>query len=92
MEVDVALLAEHKLDTTQPKVLGRLYEEARNIFCLGSFTINVAATDIETPTPYKPGGVLSLVNRGIKRRVLTTDHDPLGRWVPLPSVATVVPR
>ena len=78
MEVNIALLAEHKLDTGQPKVMHKLYEEARKTFGLSSFTINAASTEIESPTMYKPGGVLSLVTGGVKGRTLTSELDHYG--------------
>ena len=80
MEVNIALLAEHKLDTTQPRVMKQLYKEARKTFGLGAFSINVATTNIPLPTMHKPGGVLSLISGGIKGCILHTDQDPLGRW------------
>ena len=80
LEVNIALFAEHKLDTTQPCVLKRLYEDPQKIFELGSFTINATSTPIQSPTMYKPGGVISLVHSGIKGRILTSGCDALGRW------------
>ena len=81
MEVDIALLAEHKLDTTQPRVMNRLYDEAQKTLGRGCFSINAASTEIASPTMYKPGGVLSLVTGGVKGRILKADRDPYGRWV-----------
>ena len=80
MEVDIALIAEHKLDTTQRCVLKKLYDQARKVLGLGSFTINATSTPTESPTMYKPGGVLSLTNGGTKGCILTSGNDPLGRW------------
>ena len=80
MEVDIALIAEHKLDTTQPRVLKKLYDQARAVLGLGSFTINATSTPITSPTMYKPGGVLSLIHGGIKGRIIRSGTDPLGRW------------
>ena len=79
MEVDITLLAEHKLDTKQPKVMNKLYEEARKTFGLSSFSINAASTEIKSPTMYKPGGVLSLVTSSVKGRTLTSELDQHGR-------------
>ena len=81
MEIDVALIAEHKLDTTQPRVTKKLYDEARKVFGNGTYSVNATSTPIEAPGMYKPGGVLSLVNGGIKGRILESGTDPLGRWV-----------
>ena len=81
MEVDLALLAEHKLDTHQPRVNQKLQDTARAVFGLGAFSIMAASTPVESPTMYKPGGVLSLINGNIKGRMLSTGKDPLGRWV-----------
>ena len=81
MEVDIALLAKHKLDTNQPWVNQKLRDMARAVFGLGSFSIMAATTPVESPTMYKPGGVLSLINGNVKGRMLSADKDPLGRWV-----------
>ena len=81
MEVDIALFMEHKLNTSQPKVMQQLYADARNIFGLGTFTINATSTPIPSPTTYKPGGVLSLTTGDIKGRVLESGQDPFGCWV-----------
>ena len=92
IEVSIALLAEHKLDTTQPRVMLRLYKEAQKTFGLGAFLINTASTDIPSPTVHKPGGVLSLVNGGIKGRVLRTDQDHWGGGPQSPFGKTVETR
>ena len=81
MEVDVAMLAEHKLDTQQPKVLSRLYSDSRKIFGADTFAINATSTSIRAQTPHKPGGVMTLLTGDIKGRVLENGHDPHGRWV-----------
>ena len=81
MEVDIALLAKHKLDTNQPWVNQKLRDMARAVFGLGSFSIMAATTPVESPTMYKPGGVLSLINGNVKGRMLSADKDPLGGWV-----------
>ena len=81
MQVDVALVVEHKLDTTQPNVMKRLHEEPRRIFEPGSYSINASSTQVEAQSIYKPGGVLSLTTGAIKGRILETGKDPLGRWV-----------
>ena len=80
MEVDIALIAEHKLDTNQPRVLKKLYDQARTVLGQGSYTINATSTPITSPTMYKPGGVLSLIHGGTKGRILQSGNDPLGRW------------
>ena len=80
MEVDIALLAEHKLDTTQPRVTSKLHDTARRIFGAGTFSIQATSTAVESPTMYKPGGILSMVNGGVKGRVLASAKDPYGRW------------
>ena len=80
MEVNIALLAEHKLDTTQPRVTSKLYNEAQEIFGASCFTIHAASTAIKSSTVYKPGGVLSLLNGGVRGRVLLSKSDPHGRW------------
>ena len=80
MEVDMALIAEHKLDTNQPRVLKKLHDEARKILGLGSFTITATSTPTMSPIKYKPGGVLSLTIGSLKGRILTSGADPLGRW------------
>ena len=81
MEVDVALLMEHKLDTSQPKVIKRLYNDAHKIFGLGTFNINPTLTPMVSATIFKPGGVLSVTQGNIKGRILESGKDPLGRWV-----------
>ena len=81
MEVDTALFMEHKLNTSQPRVSKQLYDTTKNIYGLGTFTINATSTPISSSTTYKPGGVLSLVTGDIKGRVLDTQQDPFGRWV-----------
>ena len=81
MEVNVALLTEHKLDTTQPKVMKRLYDDARKVLGMGTFTINASSTPITSATMFKPGGVLSMAIGDIKGRILESGNDPLGRWV-----------
>ena len=81
MEINIALLAEHKLDTNQPRVRKRLHDTAREVFGLGTYTITDVSTSIESPTMYKPGGVLSMLQGNIEGQVLTTGSDPLGRWV-----------
>ena len=80
IEVNIALVGEHKLDTTQPWVMKKLNNQARAIFGLGSFSLNVVSTTIESPTMYKPGGILSLVQGGMKGRILKSSSDPLRRW------------
>ena len=80
MEVDVALFAEHKLDTTQPRALGKLYDAARQVFGLGLFAINATSTPIESPTMYNPGVVMPLTHGNILGRILNSGQDPLGCW------------
>ena len=48
---------------------------------MGTFTINPTSTPIESPTMFKPGGVLSLTHGDVKGRILHSGQDPLGRWV-----------
>ena len=81
MEVDIALLAEHKLDTSQPQTNKYLFEGARKIFGLGSFTITATSTPIRSPTLHKPGGILSIIHGSIKGRILESGHDIFGCWV-----------
>ena len=76
----MALLAEHKLDTNQPRVTAKLYEAACKKYGLGSFPINATSTPIEAPTIRKPGGVLSIVHGGLKGCLLKTGTDELGWW------------
>ena len=78
MEVDIALFTEHKLDTMQPKVVKCLYNNARKILGLGTFTVNATSTPVPSATMYKPGGILSLMNGDIKERFLDSGQDPLG--------------
>ena len=80
MEVNIAMFAEHKLDTTQARVLKKLYDEPKRIFGLGAYSITAASTTIASPTMYKPGGVLLLANGGIKGRIQKTGSDALGHW------------
>ena len=56
MEIDTALIAEHKLDTNQSRVTKKLKDQAKETFGIGSFTINATSTSIASPTVYKPGG------------------------------------
>ena len=81
MEVDFAMVAEHKLDTTQPWVMKRLHHGARKIFGQGSYTLTASSTPIPAPTQHKPGGILSMAIGSLRGRVLTSGADPLGRWV-----------
>ena len=77
MEVDIALVAEHKLDTSQPKATKYLYDGAQKIFGLSTFIITANSTPLRSPSLYKPGGVLSLLHSPIKGCILTLGHDPL---------------
>ena len=77
--MDVAMLMEHKLDTSQPSVMKRLYDGGRQVFNTGAFTIN--ATPIPAASMFKPGGTLSLTMGDTKGRILENGQDPLGRWV-----------
>ena len=79
MEVDITLVAEHKLDTNQPRVMKKLNDQARETFGMGSFSINAVLMAIESSTMYKPGGILALVQGRIKGRILQAGRDPLGR-------------
>ena len=80
MEVNIALLTEHKLDTQQPRVVRKLYEDARKMFGMSCFSINAVSTDLVSQLMYKPGGVLPLVNGGVKGQILTSDQDSFGHW------------
>ena len=81
MEVDVAMLMEHKLDTSQPSVMKRLLDGGRQVFNTGAFTITATSTPIPAASMFKPGGTLSLTMGDTKGRILENGQDPLGRWV-----------
>ena len=81
IEVNLALFAEHKLDTQQPQVLSSLYKGSRKISGMGTFTINATSTSIKAATTHKPGGVMTLIPGSTKGRVLESGQDPQGRWV-----------
>ena len=66
--------------TIQPRVMKRLYDEAIKTFGLGAFSITAASTPVESPTMYKPGGVMLLVQGSILGRILNSASDRHGRW------------
>ena len=80
MEVDVAMLMEHKLNTSHTKVMGKLYKGARTIFNTGTFTLTVTSTPVPAASMYKPRGVLTMTVGDNKGRILENGQDPLGRW------------
>ena len=58
----------------------KLYNDARAIFGLRGFSLQAVSTEIISQTMYNPGGVLSLVNGGVKGRILAINHNPYRRW------------
>ena len=78
MQVDLAMLVEHKLDTTQPRVLKRFHEDTQKVFDPGTYCLNLASSQIQAQTMYKPGSILSLTQGGLKGRILETGKDSLG--------------
>ena len=81
LQVDIALIAKHKLDTSQSRVIKRLHDNPKKLFELGSYSINATSTPVKAQSMYKPGGVLSFTSGGIKGRILEAGTDPWGRWV-----------
>ena len=81
MEVDLGLIAEHKLDTSQPRVIKRLHDDIKTVFDPGTFCINATSTPIPSQSMFKPGGVLSITQGRLKGRILESGQDPYGRWV-----------
>jgi len=81
MEVDVALVCEHKLDTRQGHVLNALYKGAQSVFGMGTFTLKAATTEGNTAYSRKPGGVLGMIMGPAKGRFLESIEDELGRWI-----------
>ena len=77
----MGLIAEHKLDTTQPGVIRHLHDDIKPIFNVGSFCINAASSQISAQSMYKPGGVLSITCGSSKGRILESGKDTYGRWV-----------
>ena len=81
MQVDVVLLAVHKLDTTQARVVKRLHNATQKVFEPGTDCIVVTSTQVQAQSMYKPGGVLSFTQGGLKGHVLESGRDCLGWWV-----------
>ena len=81
MEVDIALVAEHQLDTTKRWVQSKLHEGARKTYGLNNYTLQVGSTPISSPTAYKPGGTMAMAIGRVKGRILEMGSDELGRWV-----------
>ena len=81
MQVDMGLLVEHKLDTTQPRVMKRLHDDIKPVLNPGTFSINATSSQVQAQSMFKPGGVLSLTNGGLKGRILESGKDIHGRWV-----------
>ena len=80
MQVDLAMLVEHKLDTTQHRVIKRFHEDTQKVFEPGTYCLQLASSPIQAQSMYKPGGILSLTQGGLKGHILESGKDHLGRW------------
>lgn len=82
MEVDIGLICEHKLDTTQWGNIKGIHEGANRQLGMGTFKTVVASTPIKNQhTRYKPGGVMAMTIGPVTGRVMNTHKDEFGRWV-----------
>ena len=81
MQADLALMVEHKLDTTKASVIRWFDEDKHKVFEPGTYSLKVNSSQVQAQSMYKPGGVLSLTQGGLKGRILESGKDPLGRWV-----------
>ena len=81
MEIDIALAAEHQLDTTQNRVKSKLHDGARKTFGLSNYTLQVGSTPISSPTAFKLGGTLAMAIGNVRGHILEMGSDALGRWV-----------
>ena len=81
MQVDLALFVEHKLDSTQARVIKRLHDDTQKVFSPGTYSLTATSTPIQAQSMYKPGGALALTQGGLKGRLLASGSDYLGRWI-----------
>jgi hypothetical protein len=80
MEVDIALLCEHKLNTNLDKVKAKMYEGARQVYGMGEFHLTLGSTKATSVGFAKPGGTLVALIGPTKGRMQTTGADDMGRW------------
>ena len=81
MQVDLGLLVEHKLDTTQPRVMKHLHDNIKLILDPGTFSINATSSQVQAQSMFKPGRVLSITHGCLKGRILDSGKDTHGQWV-----------
>ena len=79
MEADIILVAEHKLDTLQPKVMNMLHRGARNTFGHNQYAITAASSQIQSPTMTKQGGKMALLQGRATGRNTEMGNDEHGR-------------
>jgi hypothetical protein len=82
MDIDIAMAAELKLDTCQPKVLSKMREAARLSFGHKAYRFQATSTPVPCEhTFFKPGGVATIIVGPTTGRVLDSGSDVIGRWV-----------
>jgi hypothetical protein len=81
LQIDLAGLTEHCLNTTQPRIINSIRQSLNRQF-LGQYVIQMNFAQVETLTPYLPGGTASLLIGNTIARLEPTGRggDAQGRW------------
>jgi hypothetical protein len=81
LQVDLAGFTEHCLNATQPLILNSIRQSLNRQF-LGQYVIQMNSAQVDTLTPYLPGGTASLLigNQIARLEPMGRGGDTQGRW------------
>lgn len=78
MQADILCFSEHNLATDQSQTRYQLMQTIKRH--LPNSRIIVATSEIKSPSAYKPGGCLQIINNTIHSRITEQGSDRFGRW------------